>query len=273
MAAGVPTFPKAKYLFADAELAHWTSKHAVDPAAVPWITDSVLPIIAANRVETVKSDHKLGDAIQLLPTPGHSIDHFSVQVGKAGADAIITGDAIHSPIQTHYPEIGMFSDYHAKQGAESRRKLLERCCDTRTRRCAPRTSLRHRSGRSCVPVMPSGSSSRPKWLGCCRPREVARNPDRECGTGQDQHRQSGENDEVAGAAWIELKQVAALEKNQQQCDYEVHEPTYRVGHRRERYVPPLRRQPVVRVRKIDLGACCAGPLRPRYSRLQTAREG
>jgi glyoxylase-like metal-dependent hydrolase (beta-lactamase superfamily II) len=131
----VPTFPKAKYLFADAELAHWTGKHDVDPAALPWITDSVLPIMAAKRAELVKSDHRMGDDIQLMPTPGHSIDHFSVAVGAAGGGAIITGDAIHSPIQTHYPDLGMFSDFNGKQGAVSRRQLLERCCDTPTLMC------------------------------------------------------------------------------------------------------------------------------------------
>jgi glyoxylase-like metal-dependent hydrolase (beta-lactamase superfamily II) len=131
----VPTFPRARYLFADAELAHWTGKHAADPASLPWITDSVLPIVALNRADLVKSDHQLGDAVRLLPTPGHSIDHFSVHVGAAGTDAIITGDAIHSPVQTHYPDLGMFSDYNAKQGAASRRMLLERCCDTPTLFC------------------------------------------------------------------------------------------------------------------------------------------
>ena len=38
----VPTFPKARYIFADRELAHWTKRHQDDPAACPWITDSVL---------------------------------------------------------------------------------------------------------------------------------------------------------------------------------------------------------------------------------------
>jgi glyoxylase-like metal-dependent hydrolase (beta-lactamase superfamily II) len=131
----VPTFPNARYLFADRELAFWTGKHAADPAAWPWITDSVLPIVAAGRVDTVKSDHQLGDAVRLLPTPGHTIDHFAVEVGVGTAGAIITGDAIHSPIQTHHPELGMFADYDGKLGAQSRRMLLERCCDTPTRFC------------------------------------------------------------------------------------------------------------------------------------------
>ncbi len=58
----VPTFPNARYVFADHELAHWTQRHKDDPAACPWITDSVLPIVAANRVDIVKSTHTFNDA-------------------------------------------------------------------------------------------------------------------------------------------------------------------------------------------------------------------
>ena len=74
-----------------------------DPAACPWITDLVLPIVAANRVDIVKSAHAFNELVTLIPTPGHTIDHFSVQVGKPGADAVITGDMIHSPLQADIP--------------------------------------------------------------------------------------------------------------------------------------------------------------------------
>jgi glyoxylase-like metal-dependent hydrolase (beta-lactamase superfamily II) len=109
----VPTFPKARYLFADRELAFWTQKHKEDAAAWPWI----------------------GDSVQLIPTPGHTIDHYSVHVGKPGTDAVITGDMIHSPIQARYPELGMRADYDSKLAGESRRKLFGRFCDTSTLMC------------------------------------------------------------------------------------------------------------------------------------------
>jgi glyoxylase-like metal-dependent hydrolase (beta-lactamase superfamily II) len=131
----VPTFPKAKYVFAERELAHWTKKQQEDPANHPWITDSVLPIVEARRTEIVKSNHTLNDLVQLIPTPGHTIDHFSVQVGKSGQDAVITGDMIHSPIQARYPELGMRVDYDSKQAGVSRRELFGRFCDTPTLFC------------------------------------------------------------------------------------------------------------------------------------------
>jgi glyoxylase-like metal-dependent hydrolase (beta-lactamase superfamily II) len=131
----VPTFPNAKYVFSDKELAYWTETEKMDSAAAPWITDSVLPIVAAQREEIVKSDHTFTDMVKLLPTPGHTIDHYSVQVGESGADAVITGDMIHSPLQARYPELGMRVDYSSPQAGESRRHLFGCLCDTSTLVC------------------------------------------------------------------------------------------------------------------------------------------
>jgi glyoxylase-like metal-dependent hydrolase (beta-lactamase superfamily II) len=131
----VPTFPKAKYVMADRELAHWTQKEKDDPASVPWITDSVLPIIEANRAQIVASDFALNDAVKFIPTPGHTIDHCSVLVGRPGLDALITGDMIHSPIQGKYPELGMRADYDSRQAGQTRRQVFDRFRDEPTVMC------------------------------------------------------------------------------------------------------------------------------------------
>jgi len=131
----VPTFPNAKYVFADRELAHWTETEKNDPSAAPWITDSVLPIVAAKREQVVRSDHQFSDLVTLIPTPGHTIDHYSVQLGRSGADAVITGDMIHSPLHARYPELGMRVDYNSAQAGESRRRLFGSLCDTSTLLC------------------------------------------------------------------------------------------------------------------------------------------
>lgn len=131
----VPTFPNARYLFADREYAHWSEKEKIDSETCPWITDSVLPIVAANRADLVASDHQLNDLVMLVPTPGHTIDHFSVHVGKPGEDAFITGDMVHSPLQTRYPEIGMRADYDSVMAGRTRRTIFGRFCDTPTLIC------------------------------------------------------------------------------------------------------------------------------------------
>jgi glyoxylase-like metal-dependent hydrolase (beta-lactamase superfamily II) len=128
----VPTFPKATYIMADRELAHWTQREKENPQNVPWITDSVLPIIEAKRAKVVKSDFAFDHSIQFIPTPGHTIDHYSVLVGRAGADALITGDMIHSPLQGRYPELGMMSDYDSAQAGATRREIFDRFCDEPT---------------------------------------------------------------------------------------------------------------------------------------------
>ena len=129
----VPTFPKARYLFAEREYAHWTEQHAKTP--IPYFADSVLPIVEAKRADLVRSDHALDDHVRLLPTPGHTPDHFSVCLGRYGDDAVITGDLIHSPLQARYPELSMRADYDPKQAAMTRRQFLERYCDTKALCC------------------------------------------------------------------------------------------------------------------------------------------
>src|SRR5437868_13074186 len=57
----VPTFPKARYLFSGKEFEYWRGQ--VGQADVPWIEDSVLPIVAANRADLVTSDHALDDYV------------------------------------------------------------------------------------------------------------------------------------------------------------------------------------------------------------------
>ena len=75
----VPTFPNAKYIFAERELSFWTERAETEPGSCPWVSDSVLPIVDAKKAEIVRSDHCLNDDVQLVPSPGHTIDHFSVQ--------------------------------------------------------------------------------------------------------------------------------------------------------------------------------------------------
>ena len=82
-----------------------------------------------------QSDHALDDLVSLIPTPGHTIDHYAVQLGRGGKDAVITGDLIHTPLQARYPELAMRVDYDPKQGAATRRKFLETYCDTNTLCC------------------------------------------------------------------------------------------------------------------------------------------
>ena len=140
----VPTFPNARYLFSEKELAYWTEIHEKTP--LDPISESVLPIIEANRAELVTSDHALNDHIRLMPTPGHTPDHFAVAAGNGVDAAVFTGDLIHSPIQARYPELVMRIDTDQAQGVATRRGFFERYCDTDTLCCTmhfPSPSVGH----------------------------------------------------------------------------------------------------------------------------------
>jgi glyoxylase-like metal-dependent hydrolase (beta-lactamase superfamily II) len=131
----VPTFPNARYIFSDKELEFWTEREKTNPEAATWITDSVLPVVAAGRVDVVKSEYAFNDHVQLIPAPGHTIDQYNVLAGKSGRDALITGDMVHSPIQVRYPEIGMMSDWNSEIAGESRNRIFSRFCDSSTLIC------------------------------------------------------------------------------------------------------------------------------------------
>jgi glyoxylase-like metal-dependent hydrolase (beta-lactamase superfamily II) len=129
----VPTFPKAKYLFTDKELAYWTAKHAETPN--PIFAESVLPIVSAGRTQAITSSSALNDHIRLEPTPGHTPDHYAVQLGRGTTSAVLSGDLIHSPIQMRFPHISMRADTDQTQSAQTRRRFLECYCDTETLMC------------------------------------------------------------------------------------------------------------------------------------------
>src|SRR5262245_7975964 len=140
----VPMPPTACDLCSNNEYTYWSGIQRKTP--LNQITDSVLPIIEANRAELVTSDHELNDHIRLTPTPGHTPDHFAVCAGRGGDKAVFTGDLIHSPIQARYPELVMRVDTDRDQAVATRRRFFERYCDTDTLCCTmhfPSPSVGH----------------------------------------------------------------------------------------------------------------------------------
>ncbi len=129
----VPTFPKARYVFAKGEFDYWTAQNA--KTEVPPFVDSVLPIVEARRHEIVGSDHQIGDHVRIVPTPGHTPGHVAFAFGRGKDDAVFSGDLMHSPLQTRYPELSPKFDVDPTQAAATRRNFLERYCDSDTLCC------------------------------------------------------------------------------------------------------------------------------------------
>ncbi|WP_454632668.1 MBL fold metallo-hydrolase [Bradyrhizobium cenepequi] len=129
----VPTFPKARYVFAKGEFDYWTAQN--EKSEVPAFVDSVLPIVQAKREAIVTDDFAIGDHARLLPTPGHTPGHVAFTLGHGKDDAVFSGDLMHSPLQTRYPELSAKFDVDQAQAAQTRRNFLERYCDTDTLCC------------------------------------------------------------------------------------------------------------------------------------------
>ena len=125
----VPTFPNARYLYAEKEWAHW--KDAGDFGG-PVIEDSVQPIFDAGLADLVASDHRVCPEIELIPTEGHTPGHVSVLIESRGESAVITGDMIHHPCQLPHPEWASMADTDEAQSTRTREAFLARFADTPT---------------------------------------------------------------------------------------------------------------------------------------------
>jgi glyoxylase-like metal-dependent hydrolase (beta-lactamase superfamily II) len=126
-----PTFPNAKYIFGEIEYAHW-KMHRDRPEHAAVFADSIQPIVDAGRAELVASDAQLSDEITLIPTPGHSPGHMSVLIQSDGAQALLTGDVAHSPVQMAHLGWSSTVDSDPAQSAATRHELFARFADTPT---------------------------------------------------------------------------------------------------------------------------------------------
>ncbi len=130
----VPTFPNAKYIFARQEWENFEALHRKQPQ--PHYVDSILPVMEAGQVQLVGADFALDDEVWLEPSPGHTPGHVCVYLASQGAQAVITGDCIHSPVQCREPGWIMRADVDPALASATRRKFLERYCDTGVTVCA-----------------------------------------------------------------------------------------------------------------------------------------
>ena len=130
----VPTFPNARYVFGAEEHSYWQSADMANANAV--YRDSVLPIVERGRADLVDYDFQLGDHVRILPTPGHTVGHVAFCLGKKSDELVFSGDLMHVPLQTRYPELSFVRDMDQPKAAMTRRAFLERFCDTKTLCCS-----------------------------------------------------------------------------------------------------------------------------------------
>ena len=130
----VPTFPKARYVMSEKEWTYWSAFHKGTPQNQ--IADSVIPIVESGHAQMVKNDFAIDEDVWFESTPGHTPDHVSVRIASRGAQAVISGDLIHSPVQCLESEWVPRPDFDPPQAAATRRAFLERYCERDVLVCA-----------------------------------------------------------------------------------------------------------------------------------------
>ncbi len=125
----VPTFPNARYLVTEAEMAE---VEADDHMAV--LEPSLAPVAEAGQLDVIGLDddgrHRICPGVELLATPGHTAGHVSVLLRSDGREALITGDAFHSPLQFAHPEVAAWRfDTDSDGSTATRRRLIDRFAD------------------------------------------------------------------------------------------------------------------------------------------------
>jgi glyoxylase-like metal-dependent hydrolase (beta-lactamase superfamily II) len=113
-----PTFQSARYVYAARELDHWRRDEHRQTEDV--YGDSVEPIIEAGLADIVADDVELGGGLRLVPTPGHTPGHVSVEVDGGDAHAVITGDLLHHPVQLARPDLAEVADWDIEMARETR---------------------------------------------------------------------------------------------------------------------------------------------------------
>jgi glyoxylase-like metal-dependent hydrolase (beta-lactamase superfamily II) len=120
----VPTFPKARYVFAGEEWEFW--RHEKDAC----ITDSVVPVVEAGQAVLVDADYVVDDWLRLEPTPGHTPGHVSVRLTTSAGEAVFSGDLMHRTVQVAEPQWSSRFCYDPPKARATRRAFVERHADS-----------------------------------------------------------------------------------------------------------------------------------------------
>ena len=125
-----PAFPAARYVTAGDEWGYWSTAEPDDTYAS--VEHSVRPLVERGLVDLVDPDHALTDEVCLVPTPGHTPGHVSVEITSGGEAAVVTGDVAHHPLEFLAPEWTMIADVDPLLAVDTRRAFIDRYGDGET---------------------------------------------------------------------------------------------------------------------------------------------
>jgi glyoxylase-like metal-dependent hydrolase (beta-lactamase superfamily II) len=125
----VPTFPKARYLFARLEYEHWLKNPDPHPIRRAAFFDSAHPVVEAGRADLVEDGHQVDDALTVELAAGHTPGNVQIRLRSKGKEAVFAGDSIHHPMQAYEVGWSTVACTDPPAAAASRRRLLESSCE------------------------------------------------------------------------------------------------------------------------------------------------
>ncbi|MEA2312687.1 MAG: hypothetical protein QOE28_2655 [Solirubrobacteraceae bacterium] len=121
-----PAFPHARYLVPAPD---WNAFHRPEVQAhfpFPFVEQAITPLEALGVLELVEGEYELTDEVRLLPAPGHTPGHTSVQIASGGEQALLVADALLHPAQVTEPGWSSMFDMDPEQDRRTREQLLDR---------------------------------------------------------------------------------------------------------------------------------------------------
>jgi glyoxylase-like metal-dependent hydrolase (beta-lactamase superfamily II) len=130
----VPTFPKARYVMAQREFAHWQGVHdsGADTPHAAAFADSVLPVVATGQALLVGDDYALEDGLWFEPYPGHTPGNVVIHARSGGERGLFVGDVLHHVLQCLKPEWSTRACSDPDGSRVSRTRLLAEHADSGT---------------------------------------------------------------------------------------------------------------------------------------------
>lgn len=121
-----PAFPRARYLVPEPD---WSAFHLPEVQAhfpFPFVERAISPLKTLGVLELIRGEHELTDEVRLIPAPGHTPGHMSVDIASAGEEALLVADALLHPAQVTEPDWSSMFDMDPEQDRMTRRLLLDR---------------------------------------------------------------------------------------------------------------------------------------------------
>ena len=126
-----PTFPNARYLFGRTEYDAWQNHIRHDGHhSDTHLVECVDPIVALGLADFIEVDHAIAPGISCEPSHGHTPGHVHVRISSAGAEAVITGDLMHHPMQCAMPHRPATFDMDKDAGQATRMAFVEKYADS-----------------------------------------------------------------------------------------------------------------------------------------------